>query len=137
MGIPELEVILDFDNETDYHLLCRIRFVAPCSEQALCIRLLCNRCVEHFSLQDSIVQTARSALLAPWTLVAAAEERSLPLLAVITFATEGDNVLDAEQLAGAIEHHLTDSTRAGSSPIEWQRPISWQSVYGARDLTIY
>jgi hypothetical protein len=69
--------------------------------------------------------------------VAAAEERRIPLLAVITFATEGDNVLDAERLAGAVDHHVIDCASPGSSATEWQRPISWQSVYGARDLTIY
>lgn len=83
------------------------------------------------------MQTASSAPLPPWTLVAAAVERRIPLLAVITFATEGDNVLDAERLAGAVDHHIMNSAGAGSSATEWQRPISWQSVYGARDLTIY
>ena len=84
------------------------------------------------------MQAARSTLIPPWTLVAAAEERGLPLLAVITFATEGDNVLDAEQLAGAVNYHIMDGAAAGSSAaIAWQRPISWQSVYGARDLMIY
>jgi hypothetical protein len=100
------------------------------------------KCTKHDvtqrGLQDSIRRTAGDMLLPPWALLAVAEERSLPLLAVIAFATEGDNVLDAEQLAGAVDRHVVgDASVGGSNAIDWQRPISWQSVYGARDLTAY
>ena len=53
------------------------------------------------------------------------------MLAVLTFATEGDNVTDAEQLCDALRQHIT----AGEA---WKAPISWGSVYGkARDMSAY
>lgn len=89
-------------------------------------------------VQESLVEAAAGKrLLPPWPLIAAAEERAPPLLTVVTFATEGDNVTDAERLADAVGRHLMGGAGDGAVAISWQQPLSWQSVYGARDMAAY
>lgn len=84
-------------------------------------------------MQDSIIEAAAGKrLLPPWPLISAAEGHALPLLAVLAFATEGDNVRDAESVADALGRHLLGDASRGA--ISWRQPLSWHSVYGAHDI---
>ncbi len=73
-------------------------------------------------------------LLPPWPLLEEANTRGLPLFALLKFASEGDNVLDAQQICDALVPWLGQPAAAQ----QWQTPASWESVYGrSRDISAY
>ncbi len=81
---------------------------------------------------------AGEKLLPPWPLLEAAQSRELPLLTLVTFSSEGDNVGDAQDLCTALGQHLNLSGGSGTEEIAWRQPQSWESVFGRpRDIAAY
>ncbi len=73
-------------------------------------------------------------LLPPWPLVEEVRSRGLPLFALLKFAADGDNVMDARQLCDALLPWLNGAVHVE----EWLAPLSWDSVYGrSRDISAY
>lgn len=78
--------------------------------------------------------------LPPWPLARACEACAVPSAALLTFTAEGDNVPDAEQLAVATckaVAELEGLGGAGGAAGRWERPESWQFVYGPRQVPAY
>lgn len=87
----------------------------------------------------------------PWPLLAAARATQLPLLALVVFAAEGDNVPDAIRLAQQAASVLEvfddgDAESAGALNTgdlgaalggRWAVPPSWQHLFGKSvDVTL-
>ena len=66
--------------------------------------------------------------LPPWRLLAAAEGGTCPpVVALLSYASDGDNAGDAVALAAA----LAASLELEGQPKRWKAPAAWGAVYGA------
>ena len=93
-------------------------------------------------MQDSD-QPEDQQLAAPWPQIITARQRSVPLLSLLAWSGEGDNVADAMRLAEAaarvIDGGMSKRDMA-TQPVltDWVLPISWQSLFGrSRPDAIY
>lgn len=79
--------------------------------------------------------------IAPWPLISACRSEGVPLLALLAFSMEGDNIGDAVKLAAAARQclrHPSGDESSAAHPVEWKFPQSWQSVYGRpQGLAVY
>lgn len=81
--------------------------------------------------------------VAPWPLISACRSGGVPLLALLAFSIEGDNVGDAVKLATAAKRCLGGAGGEGGGgaldpAVQWRFPESWQSVYGRpQGLAVY
>lgn len=64
--------------------------------------------------------------LPPWPLLASAAENGPPTLALLAFASDGDNAADAVALATVAARVLL----ADAAPKAWTVPPAWRAVYG-------
>ena len=81
-------------------------------------------------------------LAAPWPQISAARRRSVPMLSLLAWSGEGDNVADAMRLAAAAARVVGGSTEDAAADqtggMDWKLPISWQSLFGgSRPEAIY
>ena len=81
-------------------------------------------------------------LSAPWPQISAARQRSVPMLSLLAWSGEGDNVADAMRLAKAAARVIGGGSRGdaavASGGTDWKLPISWQSLFGgSRPEAIY
>ncbi len=86
-------------------------------------------------MQADLIESAAGAkLLPPWQLLEAAKCRAVPLLAMLAFTSEGENVADAHSMAKAVGSCLA----LGGPDTAWRQPQSWDTVYGRpRDAAVY
>lgn len=100
--------------------------------------------VSHICAQEALF-AAEMPSVQPFPLLAAARHASLPLLALMTFASEGDNVPDAVQLADCAARVVgvfDDATPHVGALGEglggrWVAPPSWSHLFGrAVDVTL-
>lgn len=85
--------------------------------------------------------------VAPWPIISACRSEDVPLLALLAFSIEGDNVGDAVKLAAAAKRCLRGAAEGlaeglaegdGAPPTQWRFPESWQSMYGRpQGLAVY
>ena len=79
-------------------------------------------------------QAEDQQLAAPWPHIRAARQRCVPLLSLLAWCGEGDNVADAMRLAEAAARVVDGSKSrerdADPVPTDWKLPISWQSLFG-------
>jgi hypothetical protein len=68
----------------------------------------------------------RDARAPPWPLLAACAARGAPALALLRFASEGDNAGDAAELAERCAE-LLELRRDGP----WRPPAAWAAAFGA------
>jgi hypothetical protein len=81
-------------------------------------------------------------LAAPWPQIAAARQRSVPMLSLLAWSGEGDNVADAMRLAevaaSVVNGGMSRDTATEPVQTDWMLPISWQSLFGrSRPEAIY
>ncbi len=76
---------------------------------------------------------------APWPVIAACRAEAVPLLALMAFSIEGDNIEDAVKLAAVAEQCLSGREGAANTGgTQWRYPESWQSLYGRpQGLAVY
>ena len=82
-------------------------------------------------------------LAAPWPQIGAARQRSVPMLSLLAWSGEGDNVADAMRLAETAARVMGSSGDGDGAAVpcggmDWKLPISWQSLFGgSRPEAIY
>jgi hypothetical protein len=80
-----------------------------------------------------------SRLTPPWPVLRRCREEGVDAVALLAFATDGDNVPDAMALAGCARRYLAAAAEAPKGGAangapgadeEWVIPASWRFVYG-------
>ena len=87
-------------------------------------------------MQGELLEACQSwsPLLPPWPMWRLLDSSQIDAAALLTFAVDGDNTVDAVQLAARSVTLLVQLVKvAGLSPeMRWQQPQSWSGVYGQR-----
>ena len=85
-------------------------------------------------LQGELLETCRSwsPSLPPWPMWRLLKSSELDAAALLTFAVDGDNTVDALQLASRSAQVLGQAVDgSGLNPqMQWHQPLSWAGVYG-------
>lgn len=78
-------------------------------------------------------------LLPPWPLLQQLQGATAQHALVCTFASEGDNTADAEQLASVVQHVLCHSGLVSDTTRQLQAPCSWVGLLGQKaiDSTLF
>lgn len=74
--------------------------------------------------------------LPPWPLLRACGAHGVPAAALLVFTSEGDNVPDALELAGAARAAVPGAAGALAAG-DWVRPPAWQLLFGQRPQEHY
>mmetsp|Transcript_13676 Transcript_13676/g.34449 ORF Transcript_13676/g.34449 Transcript_13676/m.34449 type:complete len:258 (-) Transcript_13676:352-1125(-) len=68
--------------------------------------------------------------IAPWPLIQEARHRGADSLALLAYASEGDNVPDAMHMASAAVQYLGMVPPEEAAAFRWELPGSWCNLYG-------
>ena len=81
---------------------------------------------------------AWSPLLPPWPMWRLLEGSQLDAAALLTFAVDGDNTIDAMQLASCTARLLRQTVEVAglSQHMHWRQPRSWAGMYGRHTAAI-